>query len=322
MKIMSYLKLVRMQNLGIILLTMYMMRYLVVKPLLVINGFDLQFDNFHFLLLVFSTMFITAAGYVINDYFDRKTDMVNHPEDVIIGRQVNRRKAMILHLVFNILGVAVGIYLAIHVGILLLALVFPIIAGLLWFYSTTYKRQFLIGNILVAFLTALVPLMIPLFEIPLLNKYYQEILVNLNMNFSFLIKAVGVFALFAFLSTLIREIIKDVEDFEGDAAYGRNTLPVTLGVINTKWIIIGLSAFFVFILLFAYIKLKSLPVTGLFEQVTMLYFVMGLIIPLAFLCFKVYNANSTKDYHTSSMLMKVIMLVGVSYSIIIKYFLF
>ncbi|MFW5872935.1 MAG: geranylgeranylglycerol-phosphate geranylgeranyltransferase [bacterium] len=322
MKILPYLKLVRVQNLVIIVLTMYMMRYFVVQPLLVMKGFSLQFSSIHFLLLVLSTVFITAAGYVINDYFDRKTDMVNHPEEVIIGKVVNRRKAMALHLVFNALGVGLGVYLSLYIQIFSLAVIFVLIAGLLWFYSTSYKRQFLVGNIIVAVLTALVPIMVPLFEIPLLNKEYNQVLTELGMDFSFLLRSVGIFALFGFITTLMREIIKDSEDFEGDAAYGRNTVPIMLGIKNTKIIILSIDVLFIIGVLITYIKLKSFAIPDLFDQITMIYFVVGLVIPSALLGFKIYSAGSKKDYHFSSQLVKIIMLIGLCYSFVIKYFLF
>ncbi|MCK4746009.1 MAG: UbiA family prenyltransferase, partial [Bacteroidales bacterium] len=147
---MTFLKLIRFQNLFIIAATQYMMRLFIVVPILAVNGFEPQLDHFHFFLLVFSSIAITAAGYVINDYFDMKTDLLNRPSTVIVGRKISRRWAMILHIVLNTTGVFTGVYLSWYVGMPGFGLAYVLAAGLLWFYSTTYKRQFLIGNLIVS----------------------------------------------------------------------------------------------------------------------------------------------------------------------------
>jgi 4-hydroxybenzoate polyprenyltransferase len=146
---MAFLRLIRFQNLLIIAATQYMMRLLIVKPILAVNGFEPQLGPLHFFLLVFSSMSITAAGYVINDYFDLKTDLLNRPDTVIVARTISRRWAMILHIFLNSAGVLTGIYLSWHVGMPGFGIAYLLAAGLLWFYSTTYKRQFLVGNLIV-----------------------------------------------------------------------------------------------------------------------------------------------------------------------------
>jgi len=205
----NFLRLIRYKNLLIIILTQYLMRWSIIKPILEVYGFKLQFSELHFFFLVMATVFITAAGYVINDYFDTKTDLVNRPETVIVGRLLNRRWAILLHIILNTIGIGLGAYISFYIGIPILTFVFVLITGVLWFYSTTYKRQFLIGNIIVATLTALVPLMVILFEIPLLNKEYGLLIREMYFDLKHIIFWVSAFALFAFLLTLIREIIKD-----------------------------------------------------------------------------------------------------------------
>ena len=159
-KIGSIFSLVRFPNLLIIAFTQYAMRYLLMEPLLPSETFELQFGAFQFALLVFSTMLIAAAGYIINDYFDTRADLINKPSRVVVGVSISRKEAMILHMILNIMGVGIGVYLALHIGLPALSLVFVLSTGLLWFYSTNYKKQFLVGNLIVAFLTALVPLMV------------------------------------------------------------------------------------------------------------------------------------------------------------------
>ena len=164
----AFLRLIRIQNLVIIIITQYIMRYCIIEPFLKINSFSLQLSNFHFFLLVISTILIAAAGYVINDYFDTRTDRLNRPNEVVIDKEIPRRYAILLHLIMNFIGVGIGIYLSFYIKVPGLSIVFIVTAGLLWFYSTDYKRQFLIGNILVSIMTAAVPILVILYEMPLL----------------------------------------------------------------------------------------------------------------------------------------------------------
>ena len=168
----SIFQLIRFPNLVIIVATQYAMRYLLMEPLLPSDSFSLQFGDLQFFLLVLATVFIAAAGYIINDYFDTQADLINKPSRVVVGIKISRREAMTMHALLNIIGVGIGVYLAFYVGIPSLSFVFLMATGLLWFYSTNYKRQFLVGNLSVAFLTGLVPLMVVLFEIPMLNREY------------------------------------------------------------------------------------------------------------------------------------------------------
>ena len=308
----KFLRLIRYKNLLIIVLTQYLMRLSIIKPILEVNEFKLQFSELNFFFLVMATVFITAAGYVINDYFDTKTDLVNRPETVIVGRILNRRWAILLHVILNSIGIGLGIYISFYIGIPALSIVFVLITGILWFYSTTYKRQFLIGNIIVAFLTALVPLMVLLFEIPLLNKEYGLLLREMQSDFTYIIIWVSAFALFAFLLTIIREIIKDIEDYEGDSAYGRKTMPIVLGVLNSKIVIITFILTSVFSLL--YLNFRFLN-----DLFTLLYFIILLKIPLIFLIYKIISAETKKDYHRASNLSKIIMLAGILYALVANY---
>lgn len=308
----NFLRLIRYKNLLIIVLTQYLMRWCIIKPLLKVDQFELQFSELNFFFLVMATVFITAAGYVINDYFDAKTDLVNRPEKVILGRKLNRRWAILLHVIFNTIGIGLGAYISFYIGLPILTLVFVMITGILWFYSTTYKRQFFIGNIIVAILTALVPLMVLLFEIPLLREKYGFLMNEFRANFTYIILWVMAFSFYAFLLTLIREIIKDIEDFEGDCAYGRNTLPIVLGVMNSKIIIITFILLTQFSLIYIYFRFLK-------DTITLIYFLVFLIIPLLILLFKIFVANDKRDYHLASNLSKIIMLAGILYALVANY---
>jgi len=308
----NFLHLIRYKNLLIIILTQYLMRWCIIKPILNVIDFDLQFSELNFFFLVFSTVLITAAGYVINDYFDTKTDLVNRPDTVLVGKVIDRRSAILLHIILNTIGIGLGTYISFYIGIPILSLVFVLITGILWFYSTTYKRQFLIGNIVVSILIALVPLMVILFEIPLLNKAYGVLMIEMRANFNHIIIWVSAFAFFAFLLTLIREIIKDVEDYEGDNAYGRQTLPIVFGIINTKIILLALILLALFSLVYTYIRFLT-------DYITLIYFVVFLLFPLLVLFYKIISADNKKDYHFASNLSKIIMLAGIMYALVANY---
>jgi 4-hydroxybenzoate polyprenyltransferase len=273
-------------------------------------------DHFHFILLVLSSVLITAAGYVINDYFDTGTDMLNRPETVLVGKTINRKTAMLIHIFFSILGVGIGIYLSVRINILAMGVAYLLASGILWFYSTTYKRQFLIGNIIVAVFTGMVPLMVALFEVPLLNQQYREILLGMNMNFNSILGWVGGFSFFAFLSTLVREVIKDIEDFKGDMAFGRNTIPVVLGIRTSKIITVCLIAMNIFALLFIYFRYLVLNNMGKFDLITLIYFSLLLIIPFIFLAYRIITAENKEHYHRASNITKLIMLAGILYSLV------
>ena len=306
----AFLKLIRIQNLAIVAGTQYLMRFAIIKPILQINNFSLQMSEFDFFILVLSTVLLTAAGYVINDYFDTRTDSMNRPQKVLVGKSIERRTVMTLHVILNILGIIGGFYVSYKIGLYQLGVIFIIVSGLLWYYSTTYKRQFLIGNLLVALLTALVPLMTILYEMPLLNKAYKDILIANHANFNHIFFWVSGFSFFAFITTLAREIIKDTEDFEGDSAYGRNTLPIILGIRWTKIVVISLLVLTIIALIFVYFKYLTGSIS------TLLYGIITLIIPITLEIYFIIKADNKNDYHFASNLLKFIMLAGILYSIV------
>lgn len=308
----AFFYLIRWKNLAIVALTMLLLRYALLMPLLEHNGMHLQLGHLTFLLLVLSTIFITAAGYVINDYFDTRTDRINRPGTVVVGNQISRRETMALHTLFNVLGVLLGFLVAYKIGIYLLSLVFILIPGILWFYSTTYKRQFLIGNLVVAFLTAMVPFMVLLFEWPLLKGVYGDVMELVKLDFSFISFWFYGYFIFAFLLTLVREIIKDTEDFEGDKEFGCQTLPVVWGIRASKIII---SVLLILVLLL----IVSVCWLFLQDKLTWTYMAVLIVVPLSYTLTLVYKANSRADFSFISMVCKSVMVAGVLYTLVANY---
>src|SRR3954468_23739848 len=232
----AFLKLIRTQNLLIIAFTQYMVRWCLLYPLLSVHDYELQLSEFRFFLLVLSTVMIAAAGYIINDYFDVRIDKVNKPERLVIDKGIKRRVAMGAHTVINLLALGIALYVAWSIGSWRLALIHFLCAGGLWFYSTTFKRQFLIGNIVIAAFTALVPLIVAVYE--LIPAYRRYLPIQEDLSFRTIWNYVIALSFFAFITTLLREIIKDIEDMEGDKEYGCRTMPIVIGVKATKTIAI------------------------------------------------------------------------------------
>ena len=316
----DYLKLVRAKNLLIIAATQYLMRYAVIFPILEYEGYESQFSHLNFFLLVLTTMLLAAAGYVINDYFDTKTDILNRPDTVIVGKTIKRQSAMILHIVLNIIAIGLGFYISYSIGIWKLVYIYIMITGLLWFYSSSYKRQFLVGNIIVALLVALVPLMTVFYEIPPLIEEYRATLIVLKDNFNEIFHWVLGFSVFAFMSNVIREIIKDTEDFEGDKAYGRRSVPVVSGIKATKIVIISLIALTLIILFatwFFFVRVRlNIPVL---QYASGGYFLITLVFPFVFLALKVKNAKEKSDWTLASDLSKWVMLFGILFAFVVRF---
>ena len=317
----EFFKLIRWQNLLMVILTMVLMRYAVLAPLIGRVGviltsgsgeeipMSLQFPWYDFLLLVTATVFITAGGYVINDYFDIKTDLINKGK-VIVGTKVPRRQAIMWHNLLNIAGVAIGFYISSRAGYIWLGALFLVVSGLLYFYSASYKRQFLIGNLVVALLTALVPMLVVFYEWPALYRYYSLNAIRLP-EFNFIIYWIGGFSLFAFITNLIREIIKDIEDFEGDLAYGRNTIPVVIGILSAKIVSVSLILIMVVLLYLIWHFYIS-------DTITLVYITAAIVLPLLYVIYKLLKSNERRELHHASSMMKIVMISGIFYSVVVK----
>jgi 4-hydroxybenzoate polyprenyltransferase len=308
----AFLRLIRLPNLLIIAITQYFIRWFILKPLLAVAGFRVQLNILQFAMLVLSTVALAASGYIINDYFDRKLDLINRPGKVIVGRLISRRYAMFFHVFFTSIGILAGAYLAHSIHRIGLTIVFIFVAVVLWFYSTSYKRQLLVGNILISVLVGIVPLMVLLFEFPLLVKRYQLYSLATGINFDFLIFWICSYAGFAFVLNLIREIVKDMEDFEGDFVFGRQTIPIVWGVKIAKRIVIALISCMILLILY-------LLFFHLNDRISMAYILLLIVTPLTLLAFGTLWASTKEQYHSISRIAKGIMFSGLFYCPIAQY---
>ena len=273
----------------------------------IIELITLQLAWYDFAVLVLATTCITAGGYVINDYFDIRSDLINRGE-VIVGTRIPRRKAMMWHNILNVAGVSAGFFVSYRIGYFWAGVIFILVSGLLYFYSATYKRQFLIGNLVVALLTAMVPMLVVLYEIAPIYKHYINLTASMPSLKAIWFWGLG-FSSFAFLTTLGREIIKDMEDFEGDRAYGSNSVPVIAGIKVSKFIVASVLVIVICLLILVWFQYLN-------DKLTLIYIIAGLEIPLIYNIFQVVRAKRQDDFRKGSTILKIIMLIGISYAIL------
>jgi 4-hydroxybenzoate polyprenyltransferase len=287
----------------------------VISPILQKFNVEILLSSFAFWLIVLATVLIAAGGYVINDYFDLKIDRINRPESVIIGENMSKKTAMRLYITLTSIGILLGIIISILLKSSTLGLIFIIVPGMLWFYSSSYKRQFLVGNLIVALVSALSLVVVLVAQCALLINIYGTDLLRQTPVLQELYRWVCGFALFAFLFTLVREIIKDLQDINGDREMECRTLPIVLGECKAKIVITALLSI---ILTGTYFVMQkfSLPNDN---GITFRYFLFGIFLPaglaIGFLWNKQFN------YKMSGNLIKFTMLIGILYTLIFNFLL-
>lgn len=264
-----------------------------------LQNIPLALNDWQYGLLVLSTVFIAAGGYVINNIFDQDTDNDNKPNNVIVGKSISETNAYSIYVALNITGVSIGFYLSNVIAKPGFAALFILIAATLYFYAINWKQMLLIGNFIVALLLSFSVIIIGIFDLfPVVNQSNQPLMANL---FSILID----YAVFAFMINFIREIVKDLEDVNGDYNQEMRTLPITLGISRTAKVVSILSFIPVGAILL-YINNYLMPL--LFVTIYMLLFVVG---PLLYFSIKIWSASSQKEFHVLSLLLKWILLFGI-----------
>ncbi|TXE07005.1 prenyltransferase [Algoriphagus aquimarinus] len=235
------------------------------------------FQDYKLYLIVISTILITAAGYMINDYYDVKIDYVNRPQNVVVGKGIKRRVVILLHTILNFTAIGLGYLVSPTIALINFGAAF-----LLWVYSNQLKREPFIGNFTVALLTGV--------SIYLIGFYFQksELLVL-------------TYSIFAFFLNLIREIIKDIEDRQGDRKHGCRTLPIVIGFRRTKAVIFLIAGVFVCAILIVMFKL---------DRPIIFYYFGGLGIFFMYFMYRIYVADRKDHFTQLSAIAKVLMLVG------------
>lgn len=312
----TYLELIRWKNLLMLALTLLLMQYAVINPTLAVYGWQSVLSGWQIFLMVVGVVLIAAGGYAVNDYFDVKIDAVNRPLTRIVGRLVERQQAIFLHQLLTAMGVLCGVILAFWLHSFTLGVIYVFIPGLLWFYSASYKRQFFVGNVIVAFNAALSILIVGIANTLPLEAEYGELLHHTPILRQIYAWTVG-YAVFAFLCTLVREIIKDIEDETGDREMECHTLPIKLGVNKTKYMLYAIILLIIVLLCLVNFLYLPFPIKG---SLSTRYLIFGLILPLLALTYLIFTAKRKNDYKTASTMSKFIMLLGLIYSLI-YYFL-
>jgi len=295
----AFLQLVRWPNLVFIALTQLLFEYCIYQK---IYGAGNPAETRQFFFLVTASVLIAAAGYIINDYFDLNIDQVNKPGKVVVNAIINRRWVIFWHMFLSLLG------LFFTVSALPIAEYWYLVLGnlasiiLLWFYSTNFKKQLLIGNVIISLLTAWV------IGIIFFSKYLFKIntLLEVDHNQVRFFRLTVIYAAFAFIISLIREVIKDMEDMDGDRKYDCRTMPIVWGINASKvfvavWIIVLVAALTI-------LQFYVLPFGW---WMSVLYCFILIIAPLLWILWQLFKAQSPEDFHRLSTVVKLVMLTGI-----------
>lgn len=255
-----------------------------------------------FLFLLAASVLIAAAGYIINDYFDLNIDQVNKPGKVVVNTIISRRWVIFWHMFLSMLGLFFTVTALPITGYWHLVLANMASIILLWFYSTNLKKQLLIGNVLISLLTAWVIGIIFLSKFPL---HIRSLLLVEHDEVRFFRYTI-LYASFAFIISLVREVIKDMEDVEGDRKYGCRTMPIRWGMNASKvfaavWIVVLIAVLLI-------LQFYVLPF-GWWHSA--LYCLVCIVVPLVWILRKLYSAHTADDFHRLSRLVKLVMFTGI-----------
>lgn len=300
---MKLLQLIRFKNLLLIALVQLLIKYALFPSLSMnINGNELfvstSLTHFEFLLLMLSTLCIAAGGYIINDIYDTEADAINKPDKQIIGKAISEEKGYNFYMAFTVVGVVLGFYLSNLVGESRFFGIFVIIAALLYIYATFLQRMLLVGNIVISMLVGLSLIIVGIFEllpaITLENSFLQTSMFEVLFDY----------AVFAFIITLIREIVKDIQDVDGDYKAQLKTLPIVIGKNRAAKTAFGLTILAILLLVYYLVSFLYM------QQIVVIYFLITVIAPLIYIAIKLFTAEHKKEFQTISNLLKLVMLSG------------
>lgn len=323
-----FFKLIRWSNLLIIAATLYMVRHLLLYPFVQAADLSYHLTESEFFMLVFSYILIAAGGNMMNDYHDLKADVINKPENMIVGRFISKKKVMLLYVVFTVIGLLLGLLPAFKSSVFQLYLISVLFVGFLWFYNSEFKYNLFLGNVIIAMLCGIGFLIPLLYEMPLLIKQFKKIVIeneemflmykqiplNIQANIQLMWIWTGIYAALAFVITLVREMIKDAEDIEGDNAAGYASVALKYGFKT-----VNVLSFF---LLFSVISFLSFAAYQMFvgsDYYSAIYLILFLVMPLLYICFKVIKSKSKRDYSQTSKLLKWMMALALGYLFVFYY---
>ena len=297
----AFLRLVRWPNLVFIAITQILFVYAIVHPILTSFHVVPTIKGIYFLLLIISSVLIAAGGYIINDYFDLNIDQINKPDKLVVEKIISRRWVIVWHLVLSFLGIVLGFVIDYFTRTRLLGLANIACVALLFIYSISLKKKLLSGNVLISLLTAWVILVVAWCELSnLLRSPDTESYPEKITRITFL------YAGFAFIISLIREVVKDMEDIEGDRRYGARTMPIAWGLNVSK----------VFVAVWLVVLIAALAIVQVYVLqfkwwLSAAYSIIFILVPLVYVFRQLYRAKDAIDYHKLSSLIKLVMFTGI-----------
>jgi 4-hydroxybenzoate polyprenyltransferase len=304
-KLGAFFRLVRYPNLIFIALTQSLFYFIIEHNIFIEIDYPYVplLGTNDFILLLLSSVAIAAGGYIINDYFDMDIDNVNKPHKLIIGKFISRRWAMLFHMLLSLIGLFLTAVVALHLNNIMLLVLNFVSVVLLLFYSTTFKKRLLVGNVIISLLTAWVVGVLFIAEIKFSDVDYM--LKNITV-IERLYKFTLIYAGFAFIVSLVREVVKDLEDIIGDKKYGCTTMPIVWGANASKiyaaiWLVV-LIGILVAIFFYAIINVWN----GLIPIL-----VIVLLSFLIFILYHIKKATTTRDFGKISSQVKLLMLIGI-----------
>ncbi len=266
-----------------------------------LQNIPLALSDWQFALLVLSTISIAAGGYIINNIFDVETDTENKPENVIVGTYISENRANNLYIGFTVIGVGIGFYLSNVFDKPSFASISIVVAATLYFYSSSLKQSLLIGNFVVALMLSFSLMVLGIFDlIPVTNDENRPVM---GMLFGILLD----YAIFAFIINFIREIVKDLQDYQGDFNEGMKTLPIVLGLGRTTKLVFAIS-FVPLVLILIYINSHLFAAELIYST---LYGIALVAVPLIYFTVKMWSAKTSQDYHHLSTVLKWILFFGI-----------
>ncbi|UEG49309.1 geranylgeranylglycerol-phosphate geranylgeranyltransferase [Ferruginibacter lapsinanis] len=302
----AFFRLIRWPNLFFIVLAQTLFYYCIILPSLP-QEYHLQphrITDLIFILIIIASVFIAAGGYIINDYFDINIDQINKPGKMVVEKIISRRWAILWHIIVTTIGVVISIYISLKTN-WIIAVANIVCTMLLWFYSTTFKKKLLSGNVIISLLTAWT-LFVLYFVADIDYKAGVVVSVPVKLTMQRIYKFAALYGGFAFIISLVREVVKDMEDMEGDAKYNCKTMPIVWGIPASKvfvavWLVVLTGAL-------AVIQFYVLQL-GWWESA--LYCFILVILPVIWVLRKLYKAQTSAQYHQLSRGIKLIMLTGI-----------
>ncbi len=279
---------IRPVNIFILAGVQYLLRWTVIIPFLKNAGMESSVHEPFFFLIVLSVILIAAGGYLINDLKDVQIDQVNKP-----GAIISRKQIITGYWILTGAGILTAIFLSVKLQLNIFWQINLLSAILLFFYPDVLKKIPVVGNLIICTLTVLVFFLILMTD---RNAFiYEEIRL-----------VVFAYSFFAFMMTWVRELIKDMEDIEGDRQFGRKTIPAVSGILFSKFLVV----FLVLITLSAIILIQIMR-SQWNDPYPFMYVVLFIELPLLLLISGIWKFNSKKRYHQLSSLAKAIMGTGI-----------